>query len=106
MVLSPLQQPQPAARVQSKHSAVLQYSRTPLLRVASFEDEDDDEDEDEAPCEGGGVFDRYLGLKPQAESLRPFGTTAFVSFCKISLCLSSSFAPVLLWLHENDSLFW
>jgi hypothetical protein len=31
---------------------------------------------------------------------------AFVIFCKISLCLSSSFAPVLLWLHEDDSLFW
>jgi hypothetical protein len=29
-----------------------QYSITPSLRVAGFEDEDDDEDEYEAPCEG------------------------------------------------------
>jgi len=28
-----------------------QYSSTPSLRAAGFEDEDDDEDEDEAPCE-------------------------------------------------------
>jgi hypothetical protein len=29
-----------------------QYSNTPTLRAAGFEDEDDDEDENEAPCEG------------------------------------------------------
>jgi hypothetical protein len=28
-----------------------QYSNTPSLRVAGFEDEDDDEDENEAPHE-------------------------------------------------------
>jgi hypothetical protein len=28
-----------------------QYSNTPSLRVAEFEDEDDDEDENEAPYE-------------------------------------------------------
>jgi hypothetical protein len=33
-----------------------QYSNTPLLRVAGFEDEDDDEYENEAPCEGDALF--------------------------------------------------
>jgi hypothetical protein len=31
-----------------------QYSNTPSLRVAGFEDEDDDEDENEAPHEKFG----------------------------------------------------
>jgi len=38
---------QPATRVQFAAGAVLQYSRTPSLRVAGFEDED----ENEAPGE-------------------------------------------------------
>jgi hypothetical protein len=29
-----------------------QYSNTPSLRVAGFEDEDEDDDEDEAPLRG------------------------------------------------------
>ena len=33
-------------------SDLAQYSITPTLRAAGFEDEDDDEDENEAPCEG------------------------------------------------------
>jgi hypothetical protein len=33
------------------NSDLAQYSNTPSLRVAGFEDEDDDEDETEAPCE-------------------------------------------------------
>jgi hypothetical protein len=33
------------------NSQLAQYSNTPSLRVAGFEDEDDDEDENEAPCE-------------------------------------------------------
>ena len=41
----------PATRVQFGLSAVLQYSNTPSLRAAGFEDEDDDEDENEAPGE-------------------------------------------------------
>jgi hypothetical protein len=39
--------------------------------VPGFEDEDDDEDENEAPCEGGSLFYRNLGLKPQAKSYSP-----------------------------------
>jgi hypothetical protein len=34
----------PATRVQFGLGAVFQYSSTPLLRAAGFEDEDDDED--------------------------------------------------------------
>jgi hypothetical protein len=41
----------PNPGVQFPIGAVLQYSNTPSLRVAGFEDEDDDEDENEAPCE-------------------------------------------------------
>ena len=48
-LLPRLQHPQPATRVQFGLGAVLQYSVTPLLRGAGFEDEDDDEDENEAP---------------------------------------------------------
>jgi hypothetical protein len=33
------------------NSDLAQYSNTPTLRAAGFEDEDDDEDENEAPCE-------------------------------------------------------
>jgi len=33
------------------NSKLAQYSNTPSLRVAEFEDEDDDEDENEAPYE-------------------------------------------------------
>ncbi len=33
------------------NSDLAQYSNTPSLRAAGFEDEDDDEDENEAPCE-------------------------------------------------------
>jgi hypothetical protein len=51
--------------------AVLQHSHTPSLRVTGFED--DDEDENEAPCEGGSLFYRNLGLKPQAQSYSLFG---------------------------------
>jgi hypothetical protein len=73
-VLPPLQHPQPRGRgVQFGLGAVLQYSNTPSLRAAGFEDEDDDEDENEAPCEGGTFIDRHLGLKPRAESYYPFG---------------------------------
>jgi hypothetical protein len=93
-VLPPLQHPQPRGRgVQFGLGAVLQYSNTPSLRAAGFEDEDDDEDslpdealrsvvgssvaersrENEAPCEGGTFFDRHPGLKPRAESYYPFG---------------------------------
>jgi hypothetical protein len=39
--------------VQFGLGAVLQYSNTPSLRAAGFEDEDDDEDENETP--GAGV---------------------------------------------------
>jgi hypothetical protein len=39
---------QPATRVQFGLGTVLQYSITPSLRTAGFEDEDDDDDEDEA----------------------------------------------------------
>ena len=46
----PIGHPQPHGRgVQFGLGAVLQYSNTPSLRAAGFEDEDDDEDE--APCE-------------------------------------------------------
>jgi hypothetical protein len=73
-VLPPPQHPQPRGRgVQFGLGAVLQYSNTPSLRAAGFEDEDDDEDENEAPCEGGTFFDRHPGLKPRAESYYPFG---------------------------------
>jgi hypothetical protein len=37
----------PLRRAQFGLGAVLQYSRTPSLRAAGFEDEDDDEDENE-----------------------------------------------------------
>ena len=60
--------------MQFRLGAVLQYSTTPSLRVAGFEDEDDDEYENEAPCEGGRALLANQGLKPLAESLRPFGT--------------------------------
>ena len=33
------------------NSQLTQYSKTPSLRVAGFEDEDDDEDENDAPGE-------------------------------------------------------
>ena len=36
------------------NSDLAQYSITPTLRAAGFEDEDDDEDEDEAPGEREG----------------------------------------------------
>jgi len=42
--------------------------------VTGFEDDDEDENENEAPCEGGSFWNVFLGLKPQAESCRPFGT--------------------------------
>jgi len=43
--------PQPRGRgVQFGLGAVLQYSSTPVLRAAGFEDED----ENDAPCEGKG----------------------------------------------------
>jgi hypothetical protein len=72
--LPPLQHPQPRGRgVQFGLGAVLQYSNTPSLRAAGFEDEDDDEDENEAPCEGVPFWGRYPGLKPRAESFHPFG---------------------------------
>jgi hypothetical protein len=51
IIQSPFQHLQPATPVQFGLGAVLQYSNTPSLRVAGFEDEDDDEDEDEGPCE-------------------------------------------------------
>ena len=38
------------------NSKLTQYSNTPSLRVAGFEDEDDDEDENEAPHEPTGLF--------------------------------------------------
>ncbi|HYZ74952.1 MAG TPA: hypothetical protein VE641_17865 [Chthoniobacterales bacterium] len=41
---------QSATRVQFGLGAVLQYSSTPSLRLAGFEDEDDDEYENEVPC--------------------------------------------------------
>ncbi|HYZ73173.1 MAG TPA: hypothetical protein VE641_08840 [Chthoniobacterales bacterium] len=51
-IRSPFQHLQPATRVQFGLGAVLQYSSTPSLRLAGFEDEDDDEYENEPPCEG------------------------------------------------------
>jgi hypothetical protein len=35
--------------LRGSNSDLAQYSNTPSLRVAGFEDEDDDEDEDEIP---------------------------------------------------------
>ena len=69
--LTPLQHPQPATRVQFGLGAVLQYSNTPSLRGAGFEDEDDDEDENEAPCEGGRVFKSIPGVKTPGLVLLP-----------------------------------
>ncbi|HYZ73495.1 MAG TPA: hypothetical protein VE641_10485 [Chthoniobacterales bacterium] len=46
--LPPLQHLQPAARLQFGLGAILQYSSTPSLRLAGF----DDEYENEAACEG------------------------------------------------------
>jgi hypothetical protein len=44
------------------NSDLAQYSITPSLRAAGFEDEDDDEDEDEdeAPCEPAASHDQEL----------------------------------------------
>ena len=50
------------------NSDLAQYSNTPSLRAAGFEDEDDDEDENEAPCEGELLWFGNPGLKPRAES--------------------------------------
>ena len=61
--LPPFQHLQPATRVQFGLGAVLQYSSTPSLRLAGFEDEDDDEYENEAPCEGGGPPLSLPGVK-------------------------------------------
>src|SRR5260370_25873806 len=52
-----------------RSTPILQYSNTPSLRAAGFEDED----ENEAPCEGSRDLDGYQGLKPLAESFHPFG---------------------------------
>jgi hypothetical protein len=51
--------------VQFGLGAVLQYSNTPSLRGAGFEDEDDDEDENEAPCEGTFIFLAKPRVKPR-----------------------------------------
>jgi hypothetical protein len=86
-----LQHLQPRGRgVQFGLGAILPNSNTPSLRATGFEDEDEDDDEDEdeyeAPCEGGPVFKRYLGLKPQAESYCPFGaeTEFFMELLKVN----------------------
>jgi hypothetical protein len=47
------------------NSDLAQYSHTPSLRVAEFEDEDEDDDENEAPCEGdrrSGAFSKRQRL--------------------------------------------
>ena len=46
------------------NSDLAQYSITPSLRAAGFEDGDEEEDENEAPGEGGSMMWIYLGLKP------------------------------------------
>jgi hypothetical protein len=50
-----LQHPYP---LRGCNSDLAQYSNTPSLRAAGFEDEDDDEDENEAPCEGELLLSR------------------------------------------------
>jgi len=57
--LLPLQHPYPA--VAGCNSDLAQYSITPSLRAAGFEDEDDDEDENEAPT---GRILRRARLRP------------------------------------------
>jgi len=52
-VCRPFSTPNP---LRGSNSDLAQYSNTPALRAARFEDEDDDEDENEAPCEGGGLL--------------------------------------------------
>jgi len=54
----PIGHPLPATRAQFGLGAVLQYSNTPSLRAAGFEDEDDDEDSlpDVAFCSLGLQF--------------------------------------------------
>ena len=61
----PIGHPLPATRAQFGLGAVLQYSNTPSLRAAGFEDEDDDEDEeeDEAPCEAQGFLPLIIPSK-------------------------------------------
>jgi hypothetical protein len=52
-----------------------QYSNTPSLRAAGFEDEDDDEDEDEneAPSECQGRAEFFADSTELAEVLRTLG---------------------------------
>ena len=45
------------------NSDLAQYSNTPSLRAAGFEDDDDDEDENEAPCEGESIIWMRPGVK-------------------------------------------
>ncbi|HEY4815231.1 MAG TPA: hypothetical protein VIH58_11165, partial [Chthoniobacterales bacterium] len=55
--------------------AIRTWRSAPTLRQSNptFEHEDEHEHEDDfdAPGEGGYFLDRYLGLKPQAQSFHP-----------------------------------
>ena len=55
------------------HFQIAQYSNTPSLRVAGFEDEDDDEDENDAPHEWhqiGARSGRRVTVKSVGRDLR------------------------------------
>ena len=68
--LPPLQHPQPATRVQFQAGASNRVD-TPFLQTTTFEHEH--EHEHERLVRAGTFLNRYLGLKPQAESYCPFG---------------------------------
>ena len=69
-ILPRIQHLQPATRVQFRLGALLQHfaNPTPLFE---HEDEHEHEDDFDAPGEGEYFLDRYLGLKPQAQSFHP-----------------------------------
>jgi hypothetical protein len=65
------------------NSELAQYSNTPSLRVAGFEDEDDDEDEDEdeAPHEqesGTALWSSAAQVNPRRTNLVPLSGHVFI----------------------------